>query len=238
MPKPLFFGLLLLLLPGPARAATSASPELEYPELAVTPRASERLQREAAREGGAWLQGLPFYISGAATLTAGVIQGSHYRKEKDPDGTSGLGGVIVGSAWIVGSAVLYGLYHPYSLTEVTALPSKTPREQLARERAAEEALEAPAHLIDRLSWISMLSNFAVSTYMLTNAESGTVAVPANLIAMAASVLPILFPSHWTVVASEQRDYRKRIYAPIASAAAYIEPGSGRLAPGLALSLNF
>jgi hypothetical protein len=53
-----------------------------------------------------------------------------------------------------------------------------------------------------------------------------------------SAAPIVFPTHWQRVASDQRDYKKRIYGAIAGATLLVEPRTLRPAPGVGLSVSF
>ena len=235
-------GFSLLAIGTPGLAADST--DFQYPELSVTPRASERLEREAQHEGAsAWTNLIPFYVSGAVTLSAGVVQLNNYSLTRDSDGRSGYAGIAVGGAWLVGMAVTAATYFPYvaGAADIAPMPSKTEREQLYRERLAEEDLDAPARLIKRLAWISTISNLATNAYMLSQAAGGSISIPADIVGLAASLTPLIFQSYWVEVAREQNDYKKRIFgswAPVASAAFVEAPGTSKLAPEMTVSFLF
>ena len=224
-------------------AATSGTghDELDYPELQVAPRASERLQTEAKREvASPYLNYIPMMTSSTMTFAAGIAQLSGKDSGKDTSGTSPVVGLVVGGGWLAAEALMIRSYRPYStpLVEVNGLPKGTLREKLVRERTSEEALESAARMGRRLTLISVVTNFGAGTYMLTKATSGSFAFAADLITMAVSFTPLIFPFHWQTVANDQHDYKKKIFAPVASATFYKEPGTGNLAPGMLLGLAF
>lgn len=224
-----------------AAPADSAKDGFDYPELLVTPRASERLKMEAERENSRkWVTHLPLQVSALTTLTAGLVQLGNYSATKDVDGTSPYAGLAVGAGWLVTSSLLAMQHRPYTSAhqEVSALPKGSKREQLAQERMAEEALESTASLGRKLTWLSVLTNAGASIYMLGKAEKNSASIVADGIALAAAFAPVVFPYHWKKVEREQRDYKKKIYAPIATGGVMAEPATGRPAPSLALSFRF
>lgn len=247
---------LMILVSAPAIAASSPVTEYEYPELMVTPRASARLQTEAARESqNAWVTHIPIQISSLATLTAGIYQLSQSglpAHSNDPltssatdlVGNSGWAGVLVGGGWLVATATLAASYRPYErgLSGMSELPKGTPREQLARERVAEEEIRYAARLGSRLRWLSIASNGITSAYMMSRANRSGASFLMDGIALVLSVTPAVFRYHWQDVAEEQSEYKKRIYAPIASLdiapALLLAPKSKEATPGLLASFAF
>lgn len=220
-------------------AADAPSASFDYPELAVTPRASERLDFEAKKEmERRFTPYLPIQISALTTLTAGIAQSSGADLADDPDQLSKWAGIGVGGGWLAVTLAM-ALSEPGYVSasrEVSALPKGSKREQLIRERLAEEALEKQGRLGCRLKWISFATNAAANVYMLAQSESGSFARVADGVALLVSAAPLVFTSHWEQIAREQADYKKRIYGPVAS----IGTGAvaGRLAPMLTLSLSF
>ena len=231
-------GFPLSLLPAPAHAAEGFS----YPELQVAPRASERLAIEARRETDRrWFNHIPVQISALATLAASatLFSSSSNRKEGS-DLASARVGALVGSAWIATTLLLSNSYTPYSsqLGEIQSLPSKDTREQLVKERMAEEALERAAAVGKRLSLISAVTEGAASIYMLSNSRGSSAGVALGGIALITAFAPIVFPYSWQTVAYEQQDYKRKIYAPLASLGFSPEPSTERLVPTLTLSARF
>jgi hypothetical protein len=221
----------------PARAADT----FEYPELMVAPRASERREMEARTEAESrWSRLAPLQVSALATLAAGIAQSGGVDARNDPGKRSPIAGIAVGGGWLAATLILSATYRPYESgsAEIKALPKGSPREQLVRERMAEESLERAASLGKRLKWISAATNLGAGIYMMSNAQDGTFAKTADAVAMALSLTPLIFPMRWELVACEQNEYKKKIYAPIAAAGALVEPLTGRPAPGLAISFSF
>lgn len=221
----------------PLRPAHAAETQLEYPELVVSPRASERLEMEAKDEPRRkWTTHIPVQVSALATLTAGLFQLSYVNERKDPSNYSSLIGISVGSAWLVGSFFLAQGYAPYQKAHerISALSKKAPRERLVAERLAEEEIDAAARMGRKIAYASILTNLGASLYMAVKSESGGVAATSA----ALSLLPLIFRYHWGDVARYQRDYKKKIYGPIARAALLADPVNRNLVPGFTLALQF
>ena len=68
-----------------------ASEAYEYPELLVTPSATERLEMEAAKESGRrFTTHLPIQISALGTITAGIFQAAESDRRGDIGIIAGL----------------------------------------------------------------------------------------------------------------------------------------------------
>jgi len=215
--------------------------EFEYPELMVTPKASERLEMEAKNEAAhRWSAHIPIQVSALTTFAAGIIQFGGKDPSKDPDGRSPLAGTIIGGGWLATTLLLSAYYQPYSnsLNEVRSHNGKSTREQLTKERLSEEALERPAALARRLTWLSFLSNAGAGTYMLINSENNSLAMVADITAMVVSFAPIIFPYRWRTIADEQSRYKKKIYAPVATGIVVPDLNTGKISPGLVLAFSF
>lgn len=246
-PKTATLILMTVLLSTPSRAAPPASPpstDWDYPELVVSPRASERLEREARIEARSpfaalWQLGLP----GAMTFTAGWLQLARTDIARDPGKGAAWTGIGVGGAWMAATVLLATRYKPYAsgLGDAARMPKSSQREQLARERAAEEAIAGAASTGTALKWLSFLSNTGASMYLASNANSGSLSSAADLIAVAAAFSPLIFEPRWIRVRREQQDYKKRIFGPLASASlstTWIRTSARASAPALALSWSF
>ncbi|HUP58575.1 MAG TPA: hypothetical protein VM598_14045 [Bdellovibrionota bacterium] len=218
-----------------------AADTFEYPELLVAPRASERLEMEARAESESrWSRFAPIQVSALATLLTGITQSGGVDLRNDPSKRSPIAGYAVGGGWLAATLILSATYRPYESgsAEVKGLPKGSPREQLVRERMAEEAIERAASLGKRLKWVSAATNLGANLYMVSNSEGGTFAKTSGAVAMALSLTPLIFPSRWELIACEQREYKKKIYAPIASLGTLVEPVTLKPAPGLSLSFSF
>lgn len=219
---------LMFFLNSQARAAGT---EFDYPELMVSPLASERLTQEASKEDSRkWTNFLPIQVSALSTLVAGAA----FTVKYPTDGNSGLFGIGVGAGWIAATTLLALSYHPYQsgLEDLKAYPAGSKKQNLVRERMAEETINAAGSLSKRLMWISIATNFSASMVMASRSQEGSFGLYAAIGSAALSFTPFLFRDSWQNVARSQREYKKKIYAPIASL------GWRQNAPELQLSFFF
>lgn len=225
------------------RLATAApsGEQYDYPELTVVPRASDRIHLEAQKEEDRqWLNFIPIQISAVTTLAAGIV--SH---DSNSPGASYVG-MGVGGAWLAASVILSSTYHPYATAhrEISVLPKGTVREQLTRERLAEEEIQKISAAGERLRWLSFFSNLGASIYLLAQKNNGigddkkNVMTGFQVAAAVASLTPLIFGFHWHDVAMEQKEYKKKIYAPVANATVFVDPVTQKTIPGLVLSVGF
>lgn len=193
---------------------------LDYPELQVTPRASERLKMEATSEyEKRWQTHWPIQISALSTFIAGIVaQGqipnnSNPEKESENAKASQLAG-IVGGTWLIASGLLMSNYTPYKQgwDKIKNSPTSSKREDLTRERLAEEYIRIPSSLASKLEWMSLISNLAISAYL--GGRSSGKGSDAAAIAACMSFTPILFSYYWHDVYENQEIYKKKIFAPI------------------------
>ncbi len=228
-------------LGAPAQTQPAAQQkDWDYPELLVTPKASDRIEREAKLESrGQFRYYWPIQVPAMATLAASALMFGSTDARKDPDKQAALTGMGVGGGWLVATWLLSSQYRPYAggVEEIAALPKGTPREQLARERAAEEAIEEAARLGTRLRWLSLLTNLGASAYMATNAESKSAAQIGDVVSMALAFTPVIFTPRWNRISREQQDYKKRIFSPLASTT-LIRTSASSVSPALALTWSF
>lgn len=217
-----------------------AETKLNYPELEVTPRASERLKMLAEKEkNNSLFTPMAMQISAISTLTAGLLQFGSVDEIEDPDKRSPLVGVVVGGAWVGINFYLSQGYRIYNetLNDVNKIAGNGIREQLTRERIAEEGINKAARLASRLKWISALTNGGAGVYMLGNVEKDTAAQIMGAVSVAAAFAPILFESDWESVARDQRAYKKKVYGPIFTSSVF-NVGEGKWAPGVLFASTF
>jgi hypothetical protein len=198
---------------------------------------------EANQESGRqWTTFLPIQVSALSTLVAGVM--SMNSETSGP----GIAGLSVGAGWLAFSTVMAMKYTPYAsaVQNVGPLPKGTVREQLTRERAAEEEIRSIAATGQRIRWLAILSNLGTAAYMISQESklkdpvTGT-NYPATISRYAAAALslsPLVFGFHWSDVKNQQQEYKKRIYAPVASATFLLEPATQTLVPGMLFSMRF
>lgn len=197
-----------------------AETAITYPELQVTPRASERIGMEAKNEKSSRLsQHLPVQISSLMTLVAGLYSQSNKPDEDKvaPDDAKWARNTAIGigAAWLIGTYYMSDNYTPYTKAQIAiqALPSKTPQETLTRERIAEENIGAAAKVGDRIMWASAFTNFAASAYLASKSgkEASVLAGISGLLAFS----PLVFRYNWQTVNQYHQEYKKKIYGPIA-----------------------
>lgn len=216
--------------------------KLTYPELEVTPRASERLRMEAEKERKhQWAQHIPLQLSALTTLAAGLSSRTDYPddatdKKKDDLKWASDTAVGVGALWLGISFWLSSSYRPYlrGWSEVSKLPQGKEREQLVRERLAEEALERPSDLAWRLQMLSFLTNAGASAYLISTGNDQAKLMGG--VAAAMSFAPILFNYRWQAVYQQHRLYKKKIYGPVAHLS--LLASQNKLIPGMVLALSF
>lgn len=220
MNKIIIFSTLLFFISSTGFSQENLFSNLDYPELQVSPRATERLAQLAAMEdhNGPLLE-WTMWTSGLATLTAGLKNRGTYKQanpsdnqKRDADDASNAG-ILVGASWItLGTYMGFKSWSATRLMEVKKIQAKDKRGELARERMAEESLEFAAHTTSTLETISVWTNFATSLYVTSYATEENRFY--GLIAATTSFLPWLFPNPYTIGYQKHKEYKRKIYAPL------------------------
>lgn len=235
--------------------------EFDYPELLVSPPASQRLKMESQREkkDGALLEWIPLQLGAVASIFSGL--GAMRDQGKPPTATenykdsvkfSGQIAVLNGLGWLGATAALSVISQPYQSgwRDIQKLPQGSKQDRLTRERLAEEALEAPSNLAKRLSYVALGTNSLSAGLILRSANDPlTKILAASQVLLAAT--PFIFPSRWQEVFNQHLEYKKRIYGPIAQVSLWqtnevfpaqqtdsIELASIRPGPTMHLTWNF
>jgi hypothetical protein len=222
-----------------------ATNDFEYPELLVSPKASERLTMEAKSEPSkAWTTHIPVQLSALSTLAAGAMAyNSSSRKEDDTEGPkyAGMAAMGIGAGWLLITGTMSAMYAPYrtGLAAIKEVGGSTKREQLTKERIAEEYLEKPASLGWKLNLLSNITNLAACGYAISATESMTANVVAGIAALL-SFGPWMFSYHWQDVADRHSDYKKKIYGPISGPTILFKEEAKRAkpVPGIASAVYF
>lgn len=214
-------------------AAAPTEVRLAYPELEVTPRASERLELEARRENSnRWFVHAPILFSSLMTILAsnqaeyepGDGSATEELAEQEAYDDKKSHALYVGSAWFVATAAVAAAYRPYKTgyDEIRNLPKDSVRDQLTRERLSEEALYRPSTLATTLKWLSVMSQLFINVRLIPNGtdKSTTFVGLATLSALA----PLVFESTWNSVAENHKLYKKKIYGPVSGPVLLPEEG--------------
>jgi|FLYM01.1.fsa_nt_gi hypothetical protein len=222
---------------------SSALHAMDYPELLVTPLASERITMEAAGEKNArqvWLDHAAVMTPGVLTMIAAASLYSQ-RDDLDPHRRSeakdaAMIGFTIGAFWTGYSAYLATTYSPYQAAarELNQLQSDTLKKKLVKERIAEERISEAATFGRNLSWLSAGTLLVSSLAISSNGRDETQAVA--VVAAVSSLAPIFLNYRWQKVSRYHEDYKKRIYGPLISSSVYGR--DGRIAPMLMVSSSF
>lgn len=232
--------------PGAARSASDIAEiinSLDYPELQVVPRASERLRIEAREEDDSWAyMHWPIEVSGLATLVTGFAGRSQLRETLSETQKNDAGNIAtltqaVGLTWVA-AGVLIGLQRPYrsGLMSIARMGGKDERTTLLRERLAEEALERPARFMKPVQWVSVITNLSLSVLMgsfMTDQGRGIAGVSAAL-----AFLPVVFEDPTVNIYEKHLEYKKKIYGPLTSTGFGIDPKSKTIYPTAMLTWQF
>lgn len=211
----------------PAEKIRELFESLDYPELQVVPRASQRLKIEAIDEKkNWWYVHWPIQVSALSTLTLGFMANSRFDSglsaERLEDGkTAATAAKLVGGGWLIGT-LLIGLQNPYSsgLQNLSKVKGNSRRNQLLRERMAEETLEKAAKLMKRLKTISIATNLV--TVVALGSHFDETGIVYTAISGALAFLPMWFEDRHVFVYDKHMLYKRQIYAPMASLGLYPE----------------
>ncbi len=205
-------------------ASDALSLDLDYPELQVVPRATDRLNLEAQVEGERkWLGYWPMLTGSALLLYSAQAQRGQYNYshsdsaedvERDTNRAVNTATVISGG-WLL-AGIYWTLQEPYgqSLSLVKRIKGNDKRSEIYRERMAEEGLEGPAALSRKLNRLYMLTHGFASVWLMAMAPQEKAVYP--FLASLATFLPWIFEGHHETVYEKHLEYKRKIYAPNSS----------------------
>lgn len=213
----------------------------DYPELQVTPRASERLAIESKHElAKPYSFQLAITSSALVTLVAGISQTNDYDSTKSNAKNSATVGLAIGGGWLVANMLMAYQYRGYTsaLSKIQGMAVTSSREQLIKERLAEEEINQLGRIGKTMKWASFTTNALAGVYMASKAKKDSAAQILDGAAVVASLLPIIFSNHYEDVAQEQRQYKKKIFGTISSNFLLQDPGTNKWVPGIGLAATF
>jgi hypothetical protein len=197
--------------------------ELRYPELQVSPKASQRLLIEAKKEKNNHpnlkryapaLTSAVFTLSSSFYLSSQVDSyGYNATKASDANKVASTG-MLVGASWIGILSYMAYKESPYrdGFVEVSKLPEKTKAQKITKERLAEEKITAAADWSQKVAFLSAATNLLASTAVVAYAKSDVTLV-AGLSALAAFA-PYYFNNYWQSLSDRHQEYKKKIYGPV------------------------
>lgn len=217
---------------------------IDYPELQVVPRASQRIKMEGAEElDNWWYIHWPFYISALSTLGLGSTASQYFRedlndKEQSDAKSAAMVSQVVGASWFIGTLILVGR-KPYfrAYKKLRGYSGNGRNNELLRERLSEEALEQTAYQMKVLSYVSVVTNFIAAGYtgVFLNDKGKVYAGVSALL----SFLPIIFDDWYIYNYSKQMEYKRNIFTPVVSMQSQAKLGGGvDLYPTLGMVMEF
>lgn len=229
-----------------AKQDTDILKSLDYPELQVVPKASERLEIEAKAEASNWWYAhWPFQLSALSTIGAGVYSSGQKKEgltadQEDKAKNASMAAIALGSAWLL-ETLYVGYMRPYKtglrdIKKYSKGKGKGKRKLLLKERLAEEALEKPARLLNISKYFSVITNLAVSIYLATylNDRGKTAAGLAAYVSFA----PLVFKDRYVENYDKHIEYKKKIYAPVSYIQMRMDTAKNELYPQYSLAWTF
>ena len=218
--------------------------QLEYPELQVTPRASERLMREwRSEKENHWSNYFPTQLSSSALLVAGLrargdVDSDKSQSDKDDNETVSLLGVIAGGAWLGYTTYQMVSHRPYrkSYRKISRMKKATRRQELVRERMAEEEIDTLARRGRRMRYLSAGTNFVTSVLIASSGRD--VATLYGGVSALLALGPLFFKTRWEFVSQQHSHYKKRIYGPVGTVLPVRKGNSLDWIPGFAMKATF
>lgn len=217
---------------------------IDYPELQVVPRASDRLSLEAAQERDRknsffWTLQTP----AVATFIAGLATYKRYQSEPltdqqkidhDRNSTLAMG---VGIGWLGLNYYLMNM-EPYmdGLSRINKIRKTDRRSELLRERLAEEVFERTAKTMRFVSHLSVITN-SIAILGCVDKTSTDYSV-ALIIPFTISFFPYIFSQRYIDVYEKHQEYKRKIYAPISLFNLYYDNKSQTYTPVYGLAWNF
>lgn len=216
---------------------------IDYPELQVVPRASDRLIEEAQFEKDYGLfTHWTFWTSGGATLITSLMHNSKSRlaNPTDQDNLDAQNAtkfaMTVGAGTIALGMALY-LMHPYGsqVENLKKIRASGKRGELYRERIAEEGMEKIAKYVTIITYLTPIANFVTSANVYEKADDNTRLYAG--ISMLTSMLPLIFRNPYITNYEKHLEYKRKIYAPLISSTVLPVSGEGYI-PALAATWVF
>lgn len=197
---------------------------LDYPELQVVPRASERLAFESQEEKSRIISPYwPIQMSAITLVVASFMSKGKYKNDSVDEGKNEsrkrentlstqlallTGGIWLGSTYYLSHHMSY----TESLHEIKKNNGKDKKSSLLRERLAEEALERPARVTYLVNTLSVWSTLLCSLYMAGNTTQVSPSYAGLATAMA--FMPWLVDNRITRNWEKHQEYKRKIYAPL------------------------
>jgi hypothetical protein len=197
---------------------------LDYPELQVVPRASERLAFESQDEKSRIVSPYwPIQVSAITLIAASFMSKGKYKDNSTDEGKnesrkkentfSTQLALLTGGLWL-GSTYYLSHYMSYSesLQDIKKINGKDKKSALLRERLAEEAIERPARVTYLVNTLSVWTTLFCSMYIAGNTTQLSPSYAG--LATALAFMPWLIDNRITRNWEKHQEYKRKIYAPL------------------------
>jgi hypothetical protein len=223
--------------------------DFEYPELLVSPSASDRLANEAKNENkDRWSIHWAIQASALTTLMAGLQSNGDPGKNADEAArkgeevgskTAAKTATYVGGLWLVATTAMSASYTPYQsgVNGLKGMPQANKKDRLAYERYAEESIYGASRVATVMKWTAFATNAGASMMVVQNAYK-PMTRGMGALAVVGSTLPLLFEHRWNSVQRFQGEYKKRIYGPLSQVQFSLMPKGDAMAAVTQMSWNF
>jgi len=221
--------------------------DLRYPELRVTPLASERLNIEVKKESESRFRGYELYLASALVTSLSGIYGLTDKSKNNSDNeTANYLTIATGAAFAgIGSylAFVSTPYHEASIP-VKAMKTGTVYDRLVKERMSEERIDNIARFNRRLRIFTGIVQVGLSIALAATSEdeddestavdesgANTTALYAAGLTFAAGVTNFIFTHPSERVSALQKSYKKKIYS-------YVVPSVFKDGAGFVAGIKF
>tara|TARA_B110001454_G_scaffold106457_1_gene100229 strand:- start:70387 stop:71235 length:849 start_codon:yes stop_codon:yes gene_type:complete len=229
----------------PEHVETQFLNSLDYPELQVVPRASERIQMDGATESNnGYMMFWPFLASSGTTMIVALMSKNKFKAGKEEDenfrrdadfkvnAAAGLSAAWFGLTYFVSASEPYNS----ALQKINSIKGRDKKSLLLRERLAEEAMQKPAELIRMLAYASTITN-VVAAAGLMDVVSSDYNMYAS-VAILTAFLPLIFKNKYVENYEKQLEYKRKIYAPVVYTDMYKANSYASWSPRLVLQWNY
>jgi|GEM_PF-1156648 hypothetical protein len=218
---------------------------LDYPELQVVPRASERIQMDGATEShNGYMMFWPFLASSGTTILVALMSKNKFKAGKEEDESFRRDADFKVNAAAGLSAAWFGLTYfvsasePYNsaLQKINSIKGRDKKSLLLRERLAEEAMQKPAELVKMLAYASTITNIVAAAGLMD-----VVSTDYNMyasVAILTAFLPLIFKNKYVENYEKQMEYKRKIYAPVVYTDMYKANSYADWSPRLVLQWNY
>ncbi len=229
----------------PENVETQFLNSLDYPELQVVPRASERIQMDGGTESNnGYMMFWPFLASSGTTMIVALMSKNKFKAGKEEDESFRRDADFKVNAAAGLSAAWFGLTYfvsasePYNsaLQKINSIKGRDKKSLLLRERLAEEAMQKPAELVKMLAYASTLTNIVAAAGLMD-----VVSTDYNMyasVAILTAFLPLIFKNKYVENYEKQLEYKRKIYAPVVYTDMYKANSYAEWSPRLVLQWNY